>query len=78
MIASASIGATCTTVDAVHDQPISASRARVHARPPMDGRGLREGRRSPARDRAAEDHQFGVERQLADLLARPSPWLTTA
>ena len=54
-------------------QPRAAVEAAlVDPRPPVDGRGLGKDRsalrrRSPARDRAAQDHELGVERQLVDL-----------
>ena len=44
------------------------SALRVDPRPPVDGRGLGKWLGgSPAGDRAAEDHEVGVERQLVDL-----------
>ena len=47
--------------------PAPAQRALVDPRPPVDGRGLGQdagARCSPARDRAAQDHELGVQRQL--------------
>src|SRR3954447_6345929 len=85
MIDSASIGSTWTSVDAVHDQPISASRpasmrgrqwtaavsGNVALTSSSGDRGGAEGLHAfelPAGDRAAEDHEVGVERQSVHLL----------
>ena len=72
-------GTVWATVVSVHTRPRAAS-AGVRRRAAASGRPRsREGPRcSPARDRAAQDHELGVERQLVDLPARPSPSLTTA
>ena len=54
--------------------PAAAQPGGVEPRPPVDGRGLGEdGRHQPAGDRPAQDHEVGVERQLAHLLGVPLP-----